>query len=290
VAVHPFSRFDLTGRLALVTGGATGLGFHMARALARAGARVLIAARREAVLREATERLNADSLIDGRASWFPVDLARRDSIRALADHASALKDGVDIFVGNAGQDFNEHLVDIKDESIDRILQVNVSANIELARAFVPGMRARRWGRLLFSSSVSTVVTSPHEGIIMYTATKGALNALTRTLAAECGHDNITANALVLGFFVTDMVRHAEQLLRETQGEDAARAFMNDFVGMTALGRAGDPAELEGLVQLLASDAGSYITGTNLVVDGGMAIMLRSNGMVRPAQVSNEEAA
>lgn len=290
MAVHPFSRFDLTGRLALVTGGATGLGFHMARALARAGARVLIAARREAVLREATERLNADSLIDGRASWFPVDLARRDSIRALADHASALKDGVDIFVGNAGQDFNEHLVDIKDESIDRILQVNVSANIELARAFVPGMRARRWGRLLFSSSVSTVVTSPHEGIIMYTATKGALNALTRTLAAECGHDNITANALVLGFFVTDMVRHAEQLLRETQGEDAARAFMNDFVGMTALGRAGDPAELEGLVQLLASDAGSYITGTNLVVDGGMAIMLRSNGMVRPAQVSNEEAA
>jgi NAD(P)-dependent dehydrogenase (short-subunit alcohol dehydrogenase family) len=290
VAVHPFSRFDLTGRLALVTGGATGLGFHMARALARAGAHVLIAARREAVLREATERLNADPLIDGRASWFPVDLARRDSIRALADHASALKDGVDIFVGNAGQDFNEHLVDIKDESIDRILQVNVSANIELARAFVPGMRARRWGRFLFSSLVSTIVTSPHEGIIMYTATKGALNALTRTLAAECGHDNITANALVLGFFVTDMVRHAEQLLRETQGEDAARAFMNDFVGMTALGRAGDPAELEGLVQLLASDAGSYITGTNLVVDGGMAIMLRSNGMVRPAPVANEEAA
>ena len=131
---------------------------------------------------------------------------------------------------------------------------------------------------MFSSSVSTVVTSPHEGIGMYTATKGALNAFARTLAAEVGHFNITANSLVIGFFVTDMVRHAEQLLRSTQGADAARRFMEDFVGMTALGRAGDPQELEGVVLLLASNAGSYITGSNLIVDGGMSIMLRPNGM------------
>jgi NAD(P)-dependent dehydrogenase (short-subunit alcohol dehydrogenase family) len=140
------------------------------------------------------------------------------------------------------------------------------------------MRAKKWGRFMFSSSVSTIVTSPHEGIGMYTATKGALNAFVRTLAAEAGHDNITANSLVIGFFVTDLVRHAEDLLRKTQGEQAARAFMRDFIGMTALGRAGKPEELEGLIQLLASDAGSYITGTNLVIDGGMSIMLRPNGM------------
>jgi NAD(P)-dependent dehydrogenase (short-subunit alcohol dehydrogenase family) len=273
-----FSQFDLTGRLALVTGGATGLGFHMSRALARAGARVLMAARRQDVLRDAAARLNAEPLIEGRVLWHPVDLGDRASIRALADHALA-DGGVDIFVGNAAQDTNQHLLDIDDDTIDRMLQVNVSANVELLRAFVPGMQRKRWGRILFSSSVSTVVSSPHEGIGMYTAVKGALNALTRTLAVELGHDGITANALIIGFFVTDLVRHAEQMLRERQGDAAARSFMQDFVGMTALGRAGNPAELEGLVQLLASDAGSYITGTNLAVDGGMSIMLRPNGMV-----------
>jgi gluconate 5-dehydrogenase len=270
--------FDLSGRTALVTGGATGLGYHMTRALARAGATVIIAARREHLLRESATRLNADGDISGKVHWHPVDLADRKSVSSLAAHAIESAGGVDIFIGNAAQDINEHILDIKDDSIDQIMQVNISANVELVRAFLPGMRQRKWGRVIFSSSVSTIVTSPHEGIGMYTATKGALNAFTRTLAAEAGHDNITANALVIGFFITDLVRHAEQLLRKTQGEDAARRFMQDFVGMTALGRAGRPEELEGLVQLLASDAGSYITGANLVVDGGMSIMLRPNGM------------
>jgi NAD(P)-dependent dehydrogenase (short-subunit alcohol dehydrogenase family) len=124
------------------------------------------------------------------------------------------------------------------------------------------------GGFLFSSSATTVVTSPFEGCSMYTAVKGALNAFTRTLAVEVGHDNITANALILGFFVTDMVLNAQRHIGATQGESAAQKFIEDFVSMTALGRAGSPAELEGLVQLLASDAGSYVTGSNLVVDGG----------------------
>jgi NAD(P)-dependent dehydrogenase (short-subunit alcohol dehydrogenase family) len=144
------------------------------------------------------------------------------------------------------------------------------------------MRTKRWGRFIFSSSVSTIVTSPHEGMGVYAASKGAINAFTRTLAAEVGHDNITANSLVIGFSVTDMVRHAFDLLAERQGDEAARLFMQDFVGMTALGRAGRPEELEGLVQMLASNAGSYITGSNLVVDGGMSIMLRPNGVVSEA--------
>jgi 3-oxoacyl-[acyl-carrier protein] reductase len=207
-----------------------------------------------------------------------VDLCDRNSISDLVRHAVQSLGGVDIYIGNAGQDINEHILNVKDSSIDQIMQVNISANVELVRAFLPGMKAKRWGRVMFSSSVSTVVSSPHEGIGMYTATKGALNAFTRTLAAEVGHFNITANSLVIGFFVTDLVRHAEELLRKTQGEQAARRFMEDFVGMTALGRAGRPEELEGLIQLLSSDAGSYITGTNLIVDGGMSIMLRSNGM------------
>ncbi|MFA5451087.1 MAG: SDR family oxidoreductase [Dehalococcoidales bacterium] len=271
-----FEKFNLRGKTALVTGGATGLGYHMTKALAQAGATVLIAARREEVLRDAAKKLMQDPEIHD-IRWHPVDLASRDSVQALSNYALETLGGIDIFIGNAGQDFNEHLLNIKNESIDQIMQVNISANVELVRAFLPGMRSKKWGRILFSSSVSTVVSSPHEGIGMYTATKGALNAFTRTVAAEAGHQNITANSLIIGFFVTDMVKQAEELLRTTQGEDAARIFMEDFVGMTALGRAGNPEELEGLIQLLASDAGSYITGTNLVVDGGMSIMLRPNG-------------
>jgi NAD(P)-dependent dehydrogenase (short-subunit alcohol dehydrogenase family) len=281
-----FKMFDLTGKTALVTGGATGLGFHMTRALARAGARVLIAARRENVLRESAERLNAEADTAGVVGWHSADMANRDSVAALAAHAIETMGGVDIFIGNAGQDINEFILKIKDESIDEIMQVNISANVELVRAFLPAMQKRKWGRILFSSSVSTVVTSPHEGIGMYSATKGALNAFTRTLAAEVGHYNITANSMVIGFFVTDIVRHAEELLRKTQGEAAARLFMQDFVGMTALGRAGQPEELEGLIQLLASNAGSYITGSNLVVDGGMSIMLRPNGTAEAAEKSS----
>jgi len=273
-----FDKFRLEGRTALVTGGATGLGFHMTKALAEAGANVLIAARREDVLREAAARLNANLEGDGRVCWYPVDLGDRHSITQLAEHALSQFPSVDIFVGNAAQDFHEHVANISNQAIDRMMQVNISANIELTRAFLPGMRAKRWGRFLFSSSATTVVTSPYEGCAMYTAVKGALNAFTRTLATEVGHDNITANVLVLGFFVTDMVRHAQNQIRATAGEAAARQFMEDFVGMTALGRAGSPAELEGLVQFLASDAGSYVTGSSLVVDGGLSIMLRPNGM------------
>ena len=271
--------FDMTGKKALVTGGATGLGYQMARAMMRKGADVMIVARREDVLHDSAARLNEDPLTNGKASYFPVDLGERDSIRRLASHATDSMGGVDIFIGNAAQDFMEHIEDIQDEHIDKMLQVNVSANIELARAFVPGMRQRKWGRFLFSSSALSVTTSPHEGICMYTAVKGAINAFSRTLAAEVGHDNITANALVLGIFYTDMIAAAVEHFRTSQGEGAARKFLEDFVGITALGRAGRLEELEGLIQLLASNAGSYITGSNLVIDGGMSIMLRPNGLV-----------
>lgn len=271
--------FNLKGKTALVTGGATGLGYHMTRSLVQAGANVMISARREEVLRESAARFNADPSSMGKVCHFAVDLGDRHSVAGLADHAIKTMGGVDIFIGNACQDFMEHIEDIKNESIDRMLQVNVSANVELVRALVPGMRKKKWGRFLFSSSALTVTTSPHEGVCLYTSVKGAINAFAKTLAAEVGHDNITSNALVLGIFHTDMIDAAVQHFRENQGEAAARKFIEDFVGITALGRAGRLEELEGLIQLLASDAGGYITGTNLVIDGGMSIMLRPNGMV-----------
>ena len=111
---------------------------------------------------------------------------------------------------------------------------------------------------------------------MYTAVKGALNSFTRTAAAEAGHDGITVNSLILGMYLTDIVRGIFDQLDKAHGAGAGAAAQNSFASMTALGRLGETPEVEGLIQLLASDAGSYITGANLAIDGGMSIMLRPN--------------
>ena len=112
---------------------------------------------------------------------------------------------------------------------------------------------------------------------MYAASKGAINAYTRMAAAELGHDGITVNSLILGAFHTDMMQtNVVELLDQMHGPGAGEAFVKDFAGNSALGRLGRPEEVEGQVQLLASDAGSYVTGTEVIVDGGMSIMMRPN--------------
>jgi 3-oxoacyl-[acyl-carrier protein] reductase len=272
---HAFEAFDLHGRAAVVTGGATGLGFHITRALARSGATVLIGARRENLLREASEQLSTDPLV-GKILYKPVDLGDRASIAAFADYARVELGKVDIYVGNAGQDMLQPIESITDQAIDQMMQVNLSANVELVRAFLPGMRERQWGRIIFISSALTVCSSPHEGAGMYTAVKGALNAFTRTAAAEVGHDGITVNSLIMGMYLTDIVRNIFKGMDATHGPGSGDAARNSITAMTALGRLGEAREVEGLIQLLASDAGGYITGTNLAIDGGMTIMLRPN--------------
>ncbi len=268
-----FRKFDLTGKTALVTGGSSGLGYNMARALARSGATVMIAARRDDVLKEAATRLKGESgaeILDQT-----VDLADRSSVAALAEKTAERMGGVDIFVGNAGQDNFELLDVIEDESIDYMLQMNVSANIELFRSFLPHMRQKKWGRVIFSSSGTSICASPHEGMGTYTATKGALNAFTRTAATETGHDGITVNSLILGVFMTDMLQEIVDGV-EAQTPGGGTELINSIASMTAAGRIADVQEVEGLIQLLASDAGSYITGANLAIDGGLTIMLRPN--------------
>ncbi|SCW53598.1 gluconate 5-dehydrogenase [Sphingobium faniae] len=270
-----FKKFDLTGKTALVTGGATGLGYHMARALAISGARVVICARREDVLKSAVDTLSKD-VAGGDILYRTVDLGDRQSIARLSEYCMGELGGIDIFIGNAGQDMLQPIEAITDDAIDQMVQVNLSANVELVRGFVPHMRQKRWGRILFSSSATTVCASPHEGASMYTAVKGALNSYTRTAATELGHDGITVNSLILGMFLTDIMRGVFDQVEQAQGPGAGAAALKSFSSMIALGRCGEVEEIEGLIQLLASDAGSYITGSNLAIDGGLSIMLRPN--------------
>jgi NAD(P)-dependent dehydrogenase (short-subunit alcohol dehydrogenase family) len=264
-------RFDLAGRSAVVTAGGTGMGYYMARGLARSGARVLIASRREKVLIESAQRLRQES--GGEILHLRVDLRDRASICAFTAKAIEMLGGVDVFLGNAAtsqEDF-QMLDTVTDASIDSFFQINVSSIIEMMRAFLPHMRKQKWGRIILSSSTTSLTPLARAGMCLYTATKGALNSLARTAAAEAGHDGITVNAVLFGMYMTEMSRdYVAHLNQESPG--AGKAFMDAIASMTALGRIGLSDEPEGIIQFLASNASSYITGANIVADGGHSIM------------------
>lgn len=264
---------DLTGKSVLITGGATGIGLAMTTALARAGATVMMAARRETVLREAAERLSAEGA--GEVLWHPVDLVDRDSVKALARQAQETLDGVDVFIGNAGTEVQQPIDALTDDAIDQQIRVNLTANIELTRELLPAMRKRGWGRLVYCSSAASQCGSANDLMSVYGAAKSGLNGFARYVAAEAGRDGVTANCLVLGIFLTEMVE------AHLHGE-ARRQFLVEVPSMVALGRPARPAEVGGLIQLLASDAGGYITGASLAIDGGMTAMLRPNPVAESA--------
>ena len=273
---NAYEKFDLAGRTAVVTGGGTGLGYHITRGLIRSGAKVMIAARREDVLVEAAKTLNEECW-PGEVTYHSLDLSDSQSINAFSEQAVEILGGVDIFVGNAAQEGFEYLDEITEERMMQMFQLNIAANMALTRNFLPGMRKKKWGRVIFSSSTASVTASAQQGYSAYSACKGALNAFARTAAAETGHDGITVNTLVLGLYLTRMVQDNLDLMDQAQ-PGAAKAVVDNFSSMTACGRVGRVDEIEGVIQMLASDAGSYVTGTNLCIDGGASIMMRPNSL------------
>jgi NAD(P)-dependent dehydrogenase (short-subunit alcohol dehydrogenase family) len=253
-ANHPLGTlFDLTGRVALVTGGSKGLGKAMATIFARAGAGVVIAARHEDELAAAAEEIGRAG--GGRVEAVAADMTRRDDVRRLADAAVAALGKVDILVNNAGSNIPQPIDQIRDEDWDRLVELNLSSCMALARALSPGMKQRRWGRIIHISSIMGLASTAGRNV--YSATKSALVGMARASALDLGPFNVTVNCLAPGPFATDM-----PMSILTADQQAALA------GRTALGRWGRPEELAGPALLLASDAGSYITGTVLVVDGG----------------------
>lgn len=265
-------KFDLTGKTAFITGAGTGLGYYMARGLARLGARVMIAARREAVLADAAAKLAAET--GGAILTCKIDLADPASVSEAARQAGETLGGVDIFIGNAGQDGLQLIEHTTDAEVTQLFQVNLLSNIALCREFVPQMRRKKWGRIIFSSSVTAKLGTWDDGLGAYAATKGAMNSFIRVLAAEAGHDGITANSLILGVYFTDILRGVVDGIAATQGQEAAQGFLDSFSSLTTLGRLGQPDEVEGIVQLLASDAGSYITGGEIPVHGGLGTAMK----------------
>jgi NAD(P)-dependent dehydrogenase (short-subunit alcohol dehydrogenase family) len=247
------SLFDLSGRCALVTGGSKGLGKAMARALAEAGADVMIASRHEAELKTASDELHATA--PGKVHYLVSDLSQREAASQLAQRATSAMGKVDILVNNAGTNIPQAIDEVDDDAWDRLLELNLSSCMALSRAVAPGMKGRRWGRIIHISSIMGLASK--SGRSAYSATKSALIGMARASALDLGPSGITVNCIAPGPFLTDLPR---QFFSAEQIEAVA--------ARTALGRWGEPHELSGPVLLLASDAGAYITGATLVVDGG----------------------
>ncbi|MDP6356909.1 MAG: SDR family oxidoreductase [Planctomycetota bacterium] len=247
------NHFDLTGRVALITGGSKGLGKSMARGFAEHGADIMICSRTEEELKNAASEVS-DGL-DVRVEYRVTDMTDREEVKALADETVSKLGKVDILVNNAGSNVPQPIDEIQDEDWDRILELNLSSIMALSRAVAPGMKERKWGRIIHISSVLGV--GGKEARNGYCATKSALIGLSQASALDLGPFNITVNCIAPGPFLTDLPMN---LLSDEQKQA--------FAACTAVGRWGDPKEIAGPALLLASEAGSYITGSTLLVDGG----------------------
>jgi NAD(P)-dependent dehydrogenase (short-subunit alcohol dehydrogenase family) len=249
----PTTLFDLTGKVALVTGGNKGLGKAMARGFAEAGADVVIASRHESELKSAL-----DEILEGtgrRGAFFVADMSEREDVKKLAHFALERMGKVDILVNNAGMNAPQAIDAITDETWDRVLEVNLTAPMSLTRELTPQMKERRWGRVVHISSVLGQVSKEKRNV--YSATKAALMGLARASALDLGPYNITVNCIAPGPFLTDMPM---SILSEAE----KRVFSE----RTALGRWAEPRELVGPVLMLCSEAGGYVTGQTIFVDGG----------------------
>jgi len=250
--------FNLKGRSALVTGGSRGLGKEMARILAQAGAEVVICGRTESTARDSAAAIARET--SARVEALVADVGRRPQAERLAREAVERLGKVDILISNAGWNIPQPVDAIRDEDWDALLELNVTSSMVLTRALAPGMKERRWGRIIYTSSIMALASTPDR--VAYSATKAALHGMAKANALHLGPFGITVNCLAPGPFATEMPM---SILSDEQKKR--------FADRTALGRWAQPAELAPVALLLASDAGGYITGSVLVVDGGVTIRM-----------------
>ena len=256
---NPFAAFDLTGRNALVTGARRGIGRAIALALAAAGAHVAVHhAGTEDEVHDAAEVVS--SCPPGRATAFAADFSGAAEVERLADEVRGALGHIDILVLNASIELLQDVWDIDAGSFDRQIAINLRAPLILIQRLVPPMRARGWGRVLTIGSIQQL--KPHPKMLVYAGTKSAQLNWVRNLARQTGPDGVTVNNLAPGAIAT--ARNAGQF-----ADPAVRAAFEATVPARRLGRADD---LAGAALLLCSDAGSYINGADVLVDGGRAAM------------------
>jgi gluconate 5-dehydrogenase len=254
--MHVHELFSLKGRVAVVTGGSRGLGLEIAHGLGEAGASVVVTARRRDWLEPAEQELRAAG-VDAIA--LACDVADPEQVATLARDALARHRQVDVLVNAAGVSWGAPAVDMPIDRWRTVLDVNATGTFLCCQAFGRAMVERGSGRIVNVASVAGLVGQAPElmDAVGYTASKGAVVALTRDLAVKWARHGVSVNAVAPGFFPTRMTRG----LIEQHEERLAAA--------NPMGRIGRPDELKGAVLFLASEAASYVTGQILGVDGGM---------------------
>lgn len=247
--------FDLTGRVALVTGGSSGIGLAMAQALAGAGAAVVLVARRDAALREAAQRIAAAG---GKAAHVPWDVSERSRLGDCVAQAAAQFGAPDILVNAAGINLREPAERITEASWDAQLLLNLTVPFFLARQVVPQMIAKGWGRIINLASMQSLRAFPDSA--PYGASKGGVVQLTRAMAEAWSAQGVTCNAIGPGFFPTALTAPVYA--------DAKRVA--ELAARTMIGRNGELEDLHGLTVFLAAPASDYITGQTIYIDGGFS--------------------
>jgi len=258
MARHVRELFDLGGQTALVTGGSRGLGLQVAEALAEAGARVIVTARKEAELRAAAEALVARGLA---VDWISSDASNPTDVERIGRESLERMGSVDILVNNAGATWGSPAEDYPIAAWDKVMNLNVRSVFLLSQYLAKhSMIPRRHGRILMMASVAGLGgNTPGLEMVAYNTSKAALINLARALAGEWGEFGINVNALAPGFFPTRMTRGTLDALSAA-----------DHTSRIPLHRLGDDEDLKGAALLLASAAGKHITGQVLAIDGGLS--------------------
>jgi len=246
----------MKGKIALVTGGTSGIGRAIALALARAGAAVVVTGRREA---EGQETVRLVKQAGGQASFYRADVSREADIRASVDHTVKTHGRLDIAINNAGVELVQPLVEATPEDFRRIYDVNVLGVLLSMKHEVPAMLRSGGGSIVNLSSVAGHIGFP--GIAIYGSSKAAVLSLTRVAAIEFAKQNIRVNSVSPAAIATDMF---DRFAGSKENQAA-------FAAQHPVGRVGQPEEVAAAVLFLASDAAPFVTGHDLKVDGGFTV-------------------
>jgi NAD(P)-dependent dehydrogenase (short-subunit alcohol dehydrogenase family) len=246
--------FSLAGRVALITGGGTGIGLEIARCMVAAGATVIITGRRESVLQESAAEL-------GEGAHFLVnDVTDLGSSEGLVEQVEATYGPLDILVNNAGINMKKPALEVTDEDFSRIIHTNLNAVFALTRAAAKRMVARRSGTIIMISSMAAYYGI--DRVVAYAASKSAVEGMVKVLASEFSAHGVRINAIAPGFIETEMSRTA----MNSDPDRRDRAMRR-----TPMGKFGKPSDIGHAAVFLASDAARYVTGVSLPVDGGNSI-------------------